>query len=138
MRNINEIIIHCTATPYGRDVSATEIDAWHRERGFAGIGYHFVVRLDGTLQVGRPLDKAGAHCKGHNAHSIGIAYVGGLDVNGKPADTRTEEQKIVLQSLVCFLCSMHPSIKQIRGHRDYSNKECPCFDAQKEYSKFVM
>ena len=76
MRVIDEIIVHCTATPQGRAVSVDDIDRWHRQRGFAGIGYHFVVYLDGTVHTGRPIGLAGAHCKGHNAHSIGICYVG--------------------------------------------------------------
>ena len=72
MRNINLIIVHCSATPEGRDVSVADIDRWHRERGFDGIGYHYVVYIDGSVHEGRPLNKVGAHCKGHNAHSIGI------------------------------------------------------------------
>lgn len=89
MRTINQIIIHCTATPARRDVKADDIDRWHRARGFRGIGYHYVVYLDGTVVHGRNESVAGAHCKGFNAHSIGVCYVGGLDEEGRPADTRT-------------------------------------------------
>lgn len=97
MRKITEIIVHCTATPYGRETSVEEIDAWHRARGFKSIGYHFVIGLDGRVMTGRNIKEPGAHCKGHNAHSIGICYVGGLDPNGKPADTRTDKQKQALR-----------------------------------------
>lgn len=132
MRRIDEIIVHCTATPQGMAVSVSDIDRWHRQRGFAGIGYHFVVYLDGTVHTGRPIDRAGAHCKGHNAHSIGVCFVGGLDVQGCPMDTRTPEQKIALHRLMVALKTQYPNAK-IYGHRHFANKACPCFDAEKEY-----
>lgn len=138
MRKINEIIIHCSATPEGRDVTAADIDKWHRQRGFACIGYHFVVRLDGRIEFGRPLEKVGAHVKGHNAQSIGIVYIGGIDRNGQYADTRTPEQHESLAILLKFLVRAFPSIKAIHGHRDYAAKACPCFDARREYEYFVM
>lgn len=137
MRDINEIIIHCTATPAGRDVSASDIDKWHRQRGFDCIGYHYVIRLDGSLQVGRPLDKVGAHCKGHNAHSIGIVYVGGIDENGQYADTRTAVQRGTMAVLISFLVRSFSTIKTISGHRDYAARACPCFDAHSEYQVYV-
>lgn len=77
MRKITELILHCSATPEGKDFSTTDIDRWHKARGFKMIGYHYVIRLDGTIEQGRPLEMTGAHCKGHNAHSIGICYIGG-------------------------------------------------------------
>lgn len=137
MREVNEIIVHCTATPEGRDVSTDDIDKWHRQRGFSCIGYHYVILIDGTLQVGRPLDKVGAHCKGHNAHSIGIAYVGGIDIYGQYADTRTVEQRATMATLIDFLCKSFSTIKIVSGHRDYAARACPCFDARKEYKMFV-
>lgn len=133
MRNINLIIVHCSATPEGRDVSVADIDRWHRERGFDGIGYHYVVYIDGSVHEGRPLNKVGAHCKGHNAHSIGICYVGGVDLNGKPKDTRTLAQKDALVNLLMRLKRrFHKAV--IRGHRDFAAKACPSFDATKEYA----
>ena len=129
MRRIDEIIVHCTATPQGMAVSVSDIDRWHRQRGFAGIGYHFVVYLDGTVHTGRPIDRAGAHCKGHNAHSIGIAYVGGLNAAGHAADTRTEPQCLALLQLVQDLMEEHP-ITSIHGHSEFANRACPCFDVQ--------
>lgn len=133
MRNINLIIVHCSATPEGRDVSVADIDRWHRKRGFDGIGYHYVVYIDGSVHEGRPLNKVGAHCKGHNAHSIGICYVGGVDLNGKPKDTRTLAQKDALVNLLMRLKRRFPKAV-IRGHRDFAAKACPSFDATKEYA----
>ena len=83
MRKINEIIVHCTATPEGKDFSVADIDRWHRARGFDGIGYHYVVCRDGSVHKGRDVAKSGAHCKGHNAGSIGVCYVGGMTADGK-------------------------------------------------------
>ena len=133
MRRIDEIIVHCTATPQGMAVSVSDINRWHRQRGFASIGYHFVVYLDGTVHTDRPIDRAGAHCKGHNAHSIGVCYVGGLGVQGCPIDTRTPEQKIALHALMVALKTQYPNAK-IYGHKHFANKACPCFDAEKEYA----
>ena len=133
MRNINLIIVHCSATPEGRDVSVADIDRWHRERGFDGIGYHYVVYIDGSVHEGRPLNKVGAHCKGHNAHSIGICYVGGVDICGKPKDTRTIAQKDAIVNLLMRLKRRFPKAV-IRGHRDFAAKACPSFDATKGYA----
>lgn len=126
-RKINRIILHCTATPPGMDVTAAMVRQWHiHDRGFADIGYHFLVRLDGTVEEGRPLDKIGAHCLGHNTGSIGICYAGGVDKDGKtPMDTRTPSQKQALRSLVEFYrqkygCNVH-------GHYEFAAKECPSF-----------
>lgn len=99
MRKITEIIVHCSATPEGRPFTVSDIDQWHRSRGFAQIGYHYVVYLDGTIHQGRPVEIAGAHCKGHNANSIGVCYIGGCTADNKhPKDTRTPEQKLALLS----------------------------------------
>lgn len=133
MRNINLIIVHCSATPEGRNVAVADIDRWHRERGFDGIGYHYVVYIDGSVHEGRPLNKVGAHCKGHNIHSIGICYIGGVDLNGKPKDTRTLAQKDALVNLLMRLKRRFPKAV-IRGHRDFAAKACPSFDATKEYA----
>lgn len=135
-RMINEIIIHCTATPEGRECTVDEIRRWHRQRGFSDIGYHYIVHLNGDLDFGRNVDISGAHCLNHNAHSIGVAYVGGVAKDGKtPKDTRTQEQKATLASLLLDLRKLYPKAT-IHGHRDFANKACPSFDATKEYSKF--
>ena len=119
MRKIDSIIIHCSATKTGQDFTAMDIDGWHRKRGFNGIGYHYVIRLDGKVEKGRDVSLVGAHCKGWNERSIGICYIGGLDENGCPADTRTNEQKRALSQLVIDLKNKY-DIHQILGHRDTS------------------
>lgn len=134
MRKINKIIVHCADTPEGRDVRAAEIKSWHtKERGWNDIGYHYVIDLDGTIEPGRPIEVAGAHCTGHNADSIGICYVGGCDAKMQPKDTRTEEQKASLITLLKYLVAKYPGAK-IYGHRDFSSKACPSFDAKTEYA----
>ena len=134
MRSIDKIIVHCSATREGHHVTVQQIRQWHLQRNFADIGYHYVIYLDGTFHKGRPLEKAGAHCKGYNAHSIGICYVGGLDRQGKPKDTRTAAQKAALLSLIRELRQRFPRAT-VHGHREFANKACPCFDAKKEYSQ---
>ena len=132
MRSIDQIIVHCSATREGQHVTAQQIKQWHLQRKFADIGYHYVVYLDGTVHKGRPIEKAGAHCKGHNAHSIGICYVGGLDRNGNPKDTRTAAQKAALLSLIRELRQRFPRAT-VHGHREFAAKACPCFSVS-EYA----
>lgn len=131
MRSINEIIIHCSATRRGQNVTVEQIDLWHRKRGFKCIGYHYVVMLDGNVVEGRPLQEIGAHCTEHNAHSVGVCYVGGLELDGRAADTRTTEQKKALRDLVARLCAQFPGAT-VHGHREFANKACPCFDVSRE------
>lgn len=132
-RKINEIIVHCTATAEGKDFKVSDIDKWHRAKGWDGIGYHQVVYLDGSIHPGRPMDKVGAHCLGHNQNSIGVVYVGGVASDGKtPKDTRTPEQKAALRKLLTDLKRKYPGAT-IHGHRDFANKACPSFDATTEY-----
>lgn len=133
MREINKIIIHCSATKEGWNYKAKDIDAWHRERGFTGIGYHFVIDLNGKVEIGRPVEQAGAHASGHNAQSIGICYIGGLDANGKAKDTRTEEQKTALRTLIVRLKKKYPKAEVI-GHNEIAKKDCPCFNVRAEYA----
>ena len=132
-RSINEIIVHCTASYEGQNLTVEAIRRMHiRERGWSDIGYHYVVYLDGSIHEGRNVNIAGAHCSGHNTHSIGVVYVGGLLKNGKAADTRTQAQKDGLLRLLKELKRLYPKAT-IHGHREYANKACPCFDAKKEY-----
>lgn len=127
MRQINKIIIHCTATPAGRNVTVADVTRWHKARGFRTIGYHYLIRLDGTIEPGRPESEIGAHCLGHNADSIGICYVGGLDKRGKPSDTRTDAQKAAFLRLLGGLIARYPEAS-VHGHNEFANKACPCFD----------
>lgn len=152
--DIDAIVIHCSATREGVDVRAADIRKWHLEKNFSDIGYNYVIDLDGRIEAGRPLTMNGAHCntaglsgKSYNYHSIGICYVGGLDRNGNPKDTRTREQKIALHNLVYLLMDEYPNIKEVIGHRDASPdkngngkieknewiKQCPCFDVRAEF-----
>ena len=133
MRKITEIIVHCSATPEGKDFTVADITRWHRQRGFRTIGYHYVVYRDGSVHTGRQEAEIGAHCTGHNACSIGICYIGGLAADSKTAkDTRTPEQRKALLMLLRRLRAKYPNAK-IHGHRDFAAKACPPFDATKEY-----
>lgn len=133
-RNITEIIVHCSATPEGKDYTVSQIREWHLERGFKDIGYHYVIYRDGSINVGRSEEKIGAHCTGHNSNSIGVCYIGGMDsANKNPKDTRTEEQKEALLTLLKQLKAKYPKAT-IHGHREFANKACPSFDALKEYA----
>lgn len=132
MRKITQIILHCSATPEGKDFTVQDVDKWHRQRGFRCIGYHFVIYRDGSIHEGRPIEEIGAHCTGHNANSIGICYIGGVAKDGKtPKDTRTEAQKKSLISLVSSLRSRFPEAT-IHGHCEFAAKACPSFDVRKE------
>lgn len=132
MRAIKKIIIHCSDTPYNKDFSAADIDSWHRERGFNMIGYHYVIRLDGTVEIGRSESVIGAHCKGHNSDSIGICYIGGRLPDGSFGDSRTYEQYLSMYSLVSSLLDKYPDAC-VYGHCDFDPKKlCPCFDVHNE------
>lgn len=132
-RWITKIIIHCAATPEGKDFTVADIDRWHKAKGWKCIGYHFVIYRDGSVHEGRPIDMIGAHCKGFNSHSIGICYIGGCTADGKHAkDTRTLEQKRALRQLLEKLHSKYPNAS-IHGHNEFANKACPCY-SMKEYS----
>lgn len=133
MRRIDTIIVHCTATKAMRHFNVNDVRRWHIQRGFSDIGYHYLVLVDGTIEVGRPLSITGAHCQGHNAHSIGVCYVGGLNSKGAPADTRTPAQRKSLRTLLKSLKKQFPNAT-IHGHRDFAAKACPCFNATAEYA----
>lgn len=132
-RTINEIIVHCSATPEGKDYTLDTIRQWHLQRGFSDIGYHYVIHPDGKVEEGRDVNIAGAHCCGHNSKSIGICYIGGMTADNKKAkDTRTEEQRKSLKVLLMAMRKLYPSAS-IHGHRDFAAKDCPSFDATEEY-----
>lgn len=141
-RKINMLIVHCTATKEGKEYSSDTISSWHKERNFSYYlnekgekkytGYHYMIHLDGTIEVCRPENVRGCHVAGYNEKSIGIVYVGGLDANGKVKDTRTPAQKMALICLLKQLKAKYPSAT-IHGHKEFAAKACPCFDALKEY-----
>lgn len=146
MRKIDLIIIHCSATREGHALSPSALEACHRRRGFITTGYHYYIRRTGELHVTRPPEWVGAHARGHNAHSIGICYEGGLDARGHAADTRTPAQRRVMHELVARLRKRFPGCR-VLGHRDLSPdrnhdgritpderiKECPCFEVRDEF-----
>lgn len=138
MRVINKIIIHCAATPEGKDYTVDQIRQWHttpkpNSNGWKDIGYHFVIYRDGSVHPGRPIEQIGAHTSGYNANSIGICYIGGCAKDGKtPKDTRTHEQKAALVKLVAELRRRFPNAS-VHGHNEFANKACPSFNVQKEF-----
>lgn len=134
MRTITLIIIHCSATRQDRRFTFEQCREDHiRHRRFKDIGYHYYIEIDGTIHKGRDESVVGAHCKNHNAHSIGICYEGGTSPEGGCADTRTPEQKAALHALLVELKRSYPRAL-ILGHHDLNpQKECPCFDAATEY-----
>ena len=143
-RQIKEIHIHCSATREGLAITAHEIKKWHLARGWSDIGYHIIIGHQG-IEYGRPLQKIPASVRSRNSHAIAIAYIGGLDANGKPKDTRTPRQKELLLKVLKQLKFIYPKAT-IHGHRDFSvdmdgdgvekhewMKSCPCFEAELEY-----
>lgn len=124
---VKEIILHCSATDQGKNFHASDIDKWHRAQGWKSIGYHFVIDIDGTVELGRPCNQIGAHCSGHNGNSIGICYIGGL-ANGTPADTRTEAQMRAMWTLIRTLQHAYSlNDSAVHVHNEYAAKACPCF-----------
>lgn len=124
MRKIKRVIVHCSATE--GDVDANTIRDWHKARGWSDIGYHYVIRTSGAVEPGRPIEKAGAHCKGHNWDSIGICLAGGRDgtANYTPQQWRSLRVLVEYYELV-YDCSVH-------GHNDYTDlKTCPNFNVSK-------
>jgi N-acetylmuramoyl-L-alanine amidase len=123
------IVIHCSATPPKLDVGAKDIRQWHRQKGWIDIGYHKVIRRDGSVEDGRPLDVVGAHVEGHNSTSIGICLVGGVDEKNQPQDNFTPAQWDALAALLSDLVKAYPGCT-IQGHRDFPGvkKACPSFD----------
>ena len=130
MRFINLIVIHCSATRCDRSYTEHDLTTDHLRRGFSGAGYHYYIRRNGDIKTLRPMAQPGAHVRGYNAHSLGICYEGGLDANGKPADTRTEAQRKALKSLVERMHRLFPKAL-IVGHHDLNpRKACPCFKVE--------
>lgn len=159
INTVDKIVVHCSATLRTRDIGAAEIDSWHRgpPQNWSAIGYHFVIRRDGTLEYGRPLTRQGAHTRGHNKHSWGICVVGGVKwatVRGKQKlvadDNFTSAQYATLRTTVMMLKAIRPNA-EVLGHRDLSPdlnndgvidewewvKDCPCFDVRSWYSRAI-
>tara|TARA_R110000823_G_scaffold293075_1_gene411885 strand:- start:470 stop:892 length:423 start_codon:yes stop_codon:yes gene_type:complete len=136
MRKIDSIILHCSATREGQDVSVETIREWHIKRGWSDIGYHYVIYLDGSVHEGRPVERMGAHCKGKNKGTIGICYIGGVEADGKtPKDTMTEEQDTAMVNLILAIREKYRDYGKIRinGHNEFAAKACPSFSVPKKY-----
>jgi N-acetylmuramoyl-L-alanine amidase len=132
LKQVNRIIIHCSATREGAKFDVEDINRWHKAKGWAGCGYHIVLPLGGRVQYGRSLNRTGAHTYGKNSDSIGICIIGGLDKDGKPKDTRTQEQIDTLKAVISALKEDYPNAT-VHGHNEFSNKACPSFDVSKEF-----
>lgn len=142
-RKITKIIIHCSGTPKGEDLTVAQIRNEHKQQGWSDIGYHYVIYRDGTIHEGRSVDIQGAHCLagGGNVESIGVCYIGGVERRRlgiaykdlKPEDTRTLAQRAAFLNLLHDLRILYPDAK-IYGHHDFEpRKACPSFDAKSEY-----
>lgn len=137
MRSIERIILHCTATKEGVYVPTDTIRRWHTvDNNWSDIGYHYVIELDGAIVKGRPEERSGAHTRGYNKTSIGISYVGGVDRDMNPKDTRNISQMVSLDKLITELMEKYPEAT-LHGHNEFSNKACPSFDVQKEYKHLI-
>jgi len=137
MRDIDEIVIHCSATPEGRDVRPETVRGWHLRRGWRDIGYHYVVTLDGRIHAGRPISAVGAHVKGRNMTTVGICYIGGTDAQGKPKNTLTDAQRQSIHRLCRALVCVLNTPLEITGHNEHSRKACPSFRVDEEFEETV-
>lgn len=132
MRTINWLVVHTAATRPSMDIGVTEIRSWHKARGWSDIGYHYVIRRNGTVEKGRPDARVGAHVSGHNRDSLGICLVGGVNERTlRPENNYTKAQWDALEKLLGRLSMRHTDARVI-GHRDFPGvaKACPCFDAE--------
>jgi N-acetylmuramoyl-L-alanine amidase len=137
VRKLDRIILHCTATPEGRHVSVDTIRKWHvNDRGWRDIGYHFVIYLDGSVHVGRPIEQSGAHTSGHNATTIGVVYVGGCDAKMKAKDTMNAAQETAFVNLVKHLRDQYGPLT-LHGHNEYAAKACPSFKVKDKFKWLV-
>lgn len=131
-RLIDKIIIHCSATQSKMDIGAKEIRQWHKAKGWSDIGYHLCIRRDGTVELGRDINRVGAHVSGHNTGSIGICLIGGVDARMMPESNYTNDQWRSLRNTLRFLKLDYPSAS-IHGHNEFTKmKACPCFDVPEE------
>lgn len=137
---IKQLVVHCSATPASMDIGAKWIDREHRlNRKFLQIGYHWVIKRDGTLEAGRPESIPGAHAEGHNTGSLGICLVGGVKADGKtPEANFTDAQYATLYQVLQDKLKAWPGA-EVLGHRDFPNvaKACPCFDVRSWFQSYT-
>ncbi len=134
LRKIDYLVVHCSDTEAGADYTVADIDRWHIERDWKGVGYHYVIRLSGAIENGRREDRIGAHVEGYNHNSIGVCLVGGKRL-GAPANTYTSDQFTSLRTILTALLGRYPGA-QVLGHHDFpsTKKACPCFDVRSWWS----
>lgn len=137
MREIDEIVLHYSATPEGQEFHVDDIRRWHKARGFNDVGYHYVITLDGDIELGRPLDVIGAHVKNHNTGKIGVCYIGGTDEQGKAKDTMTKKQQEAFMVLVISLRVAFQKHLTIKGHKDFVPTGCPGFNVREKFRSLV-
>jgi N-acetylmuramoyl-L-alanine amidase len=138
MRDLKRIILHCSATAEGKEISLETIRKWHVEgRGWSDVGYHFLIHLDGDIESARPLDKSGAHTRGHNGDSIGICYIGGVDADNNPKDTMNDCQEEAFRELVFSLRMVSDEDLTLHGHNEFSSKACPSFKVSEKFSDIL-
>jgi len=138
MRSITEICQHCAATPEGKPFTVADITRWHVQQGWRTIGYHAVAELGKTrCEPGRPEDEVGAHVKGHNSNSLGMCYIGGVDVVGTPKDTMTLEQFTAFEDQIYRWKEKYPTITKMTGHNQYANKACPSYDVNVKFARII-
>jgi N-acetylmuramoyl-L-alanine amidase len=137
MRTINNIVIHCTATSQSAKVSSI-LKYWNETLNWKNPGYHFLIEADGTIHNLQPVEKASNGVQGHNANSIHISYIGGIDDKGNPIDNRTPAQMRSLQEIVLAMIKKIPNA-EVLGHKDFPNvnKACPCFDVKSWHKKLM-
>ncbi len=135
-KNTDYIIIHCSATKPSMNIGAYEIDRWHRERGWLEIGYHFVVKRNGAIELGRPMEAVGAHAKGYNDKSVSVCLIGGVNDKLKPDNNYTPEQWTSLDCSIKFIKKIYQDAEVI-GHNEVSDKACPSFNVRNYMSEKV-
>ena len=133
-RPVDRLFIHCSATPPSMDIGARDIKKWHTDpkptgNGWSDIGYHWVIRRDGTIEDGRSINKVGAHVKGYNTGSLAICMAGGVDASGEANDNFSDKQWHSLELMVRGIKAVLPDIS-IHGHNEFANKACPSFSVQ--------
>ena len=137
MRDLNAVILHCTATTKDRELTVKEIRKWHKARGWRDIGYHFVIMQDGTVERGRHIKHIGAHTLNINAQSVGVAYCGGVDAEGNAKDTMTVKQAKAFRELYKGLVTIFGEL-ELKGHNDFNQKkECPSFKVKEKFHDLI-
>lgn len=133
-KETTEVFVHCSATKAGQDVGVREIRQWHKEQGWLDVGYHFIIRRDGTVEEGRDINAVGSHVKGYNSTSVGVCLVGGINDKAQHEANFTPQQMEALRSLLLTLLAKYEGA-ELMAHHDVAPKACPSFDLQRWWRK---